>query len=391
MADQRTGPDVTAPTERDDSAPAEQVEPTAPTLMDRSRFATGRLILGRYKISGKLGRGGMGVVLRCRDEVSGIDVAVKALPPELSYNADEMEQIRSNFQLVHRLHHPNIAGIHTLEQDIKTGDYYLIMEYVAGISLRKYKKNKGGALSLEEARPIVDQVAAALDYAHSQKVIHRDIKPGNILIAADGTVKVLDFGVAAQLHSSLTRVTGGRYQTSGTAPYMAPEQWRGEYQDAATDEYVFAVTVYELLAGRVPFDTHDFEVLRGAVLHTPAPRIPELPGPTWRALARALAKNRKERFDDCAQFACALLATRRTGAWVYLLPAAAVCAVVAGVAHLKGAEKETPAAPAPDEAAIATVTTTTVTTTTTSTTTTTTPAAATSGFFGAKGKRKPSH
>ena len=214
------------------------------------RFATGDLILGRYKVLAELGQGGMGVVYKCFDETAGIEIALKALPPELSHNTLEMEDIKENFQLVHNLHHPNIASSNTLEKDNSNGNYYLIMECVEGEDLRHWikRKRKDNMLSLETILPIIRQVASALDYAHEQRIIHRDIKPGNIMIDAEEHVKVLDFGLAAQIHTSMTRVSMAYHGTSGTAPYMAPEQWRGQAQGAAADQYALAVMTYEMLA-----------------------------------------------------------------------------------------------------------------------------------------------
>ena len=270
------------------------------------RFMTGDKILGRYRITGALGQGGMGTVFQCWDEVGGIDVALKAIPPELSHDTNEMEAVRDNFRLVEKLHHPHIAAAKTLEKDSATGDYYLIMECVEGLNLRKYLKRGGGKLALDIVLPVVKQVANALDYAHSQKIMHRDIKPSNIMIMANGTVKVLDFGLAAQLHTSLTRVSLVHYGTSGTGPYMAPEQWRGKFQDAATDQYALGVMVYELLSGRVPFESHEAAVLREAVLNEIPEKPAELDEAEWGVLKKALAKSRDERFANCEAFVQAL-------------------------------------------------------------------------------------
>ena len=270
------------------------------------RFMSGDKILGRYRITGALGQGGMGTVFQCWDEVGGIDVALKAIPPELSHDTNEMEAVRDNFRLVEKLHHPHIAAAKTLEKDPATGDYYLIMECVEGLNLRKYLKRGGGKLALDIVLPVVKQVANALDYAHSQKIMHRDIKPSNIMIMANGTVKVLDFGLAAQLHTSLTRVSHVHYGTSGTGPYMAPEQWRGKFQDAATDQYALGVMVYELLSGRVPFESHEAAVLREAVLNEIPEKPAELDEAEWGVLKKALAKSRDERFANCEAFVQAL-------------------------------------------------------------------------------------
>lgn len=278
-----------------------------PTIRSSARrFKTGELILGRYRIAGELGQGGMGIVYRCHDEIGGIDVALKALPPELSHNSVEMEEVRENFKLVSRLAHPNIATVRTLEKDPANGDFYLIMECVEGINLRQWRKKQlGGCASLSETLPIVHQVAAALDYAHSQKIIHRDIKPSNVMVA-EQSVKVLDFGLAAQIHTSMSRVSQVSHGTSGTGPYMAPEQWRGQYQDAATDQYALAVMIYELLSGRPPFESHDPTVLRGAVLEEKVPNIGNISSNGWKVLERALARDRKERFSSCMDFVEAL-------------------------------------------------------------------------------------
>jgi serine/threonine-protein kinase len=135
----------------------------------------------------------MGVVYKCFDETAGIAVALKALPPELSHNTLEMEDIKENFQLVHNLHHPNIASSNTLEKDKSNGNYYLIMECCKGEDLRSWirRKRKDGNLTLENILPIITQVAEALDYAHEMKIMHRDIKPGNIMIDQFGRIKSL--------------------------------------------------------------------------------------------------------------------------------------------------------------------------------------------------------
>ena len=273
----------------------------------RKRFRTGDVLLGRYKITGELGQGGMGVVFRCFDEIGGIDVALKALPPELSHNSVEMEEVRANFALVENLHHPNIAAVKTLEQDPETRDYFLVMECVDGVNLRSWRR-RGGApgMPLAEVLPVLRQVAAALDYAHSRRIIHRDIKPSNIMLCADGTAKVLDFGLAAQLHTSLSRISQVKYGTSGTGPYMAPEQWRGRNQGAPTDQYALAVTVYELLAGRLPFESPDPTVLKQAILDERPIAIEGLDQHVWQALARGMAKDLDERFTSCADFVAAL-------------------------------------------------------------------------------------
>ena len=272
------------------------------------RFTVGDLIMDRYKILAELGQGGMGVVYKCFDETAGIEVALKALPPELSHNTLEMEDIRDNFQLVAKLVHQNIAITKNLERDNLNGNYYLIMECCEGEDLRRWikRKRRESDLKFEDVLPIIQQVAAALDYAHEMKIMHRDIKPGNIMIDQFGKIKVLDFGLAAQIHTSMTRVSMAYHGTSGTGPYMAPEQWRGKAQGAPADQYALAVMTYEMLAGRLPFESTDAAVLKQAVLDEIADEIPGIPKVVQEAIKRAMSKDPAERFASCADFAAAL-------------------------------------------------------------------------------------
>ena len=273
------------------------------------RFSVGEMILGRYTVLGVLGQGGMGVVYRCFDEEAGIEVALKALPPELSHNETEMESVKENFQLVHNLHHPGIASCNNLEKDKDNGNYYIVMESCKGESLHRWirrKRRENGKIPLEEILPIVRQMAEALDYAHNQNILHRDVKPGNVLIDPYGKIKILDFGLAAQIQTSLSKVALSYQGTSGTAPYMAPEQWQGKVQSAAADQYALAVIVYEMLAGELPFESFDLAVLREAVLNDIPENISGVPRYVRNAVKRGLCKVPAGRFDCCSDFVSAL-------------------------------------------------------------------------------------
>ena len=292
----------------------DELDKTMPGYRDRKtdgRFATGDLILGRYKVLAELGKGGMGIVYKCEDQTSHVCYAVKTLAPELTDSKWEMEEILYNFQLVQKLHHPNIANYNALELDPQTNRYFLVMEYVEGEDLRYWlrSKRREGADLQQVIPPVVRQIAQALDYAHSQKIVHRDIKPGNIMIDGMGNVKVLDFGLAAQIHSSLSRVSiqsVNEASTCGTIPYMAPEQWRGGEAEAASDQYALAATVYEMFSGRPPFDSADKDILRNCTLHE-APRPLKDVSPAIRsAVEKALAKEPEDRFKSCADFAAAM-------------------------------------------------------------------------------------
>ena len=294
----------------------------AATMRGGRTSALGRI--DQYELVRELGGGGFGTVYLARDTVAGIEVAVKGLPPIIKNNAEELERIRENFALVSHLHHPYIAAalhlqlardVSYLDESVKQklrvlpGDTLMVMEYAPGVTLSKWRKQfPGGIVPLEDALQLVWQVAQALDYAHEQHIIHRDIKPSNIMVETkpDGEVvaRLLDFGLAAEVRSSMGRVSQEVHDTSGTRPYMAPEQWAGRKQGPATDQYALAVLLCELLTGEVPFasafETGDPIVMMTAVCN----REVELPEdcPRKVALRRALAKDPSGRFASCMEF-----------------------------------------------------------------------------------------
>ena len=268
------------------------------------RFKPGDEILGRYVVESELGQGGMGVVYKCLDKVGGVKVAVKGVPPDVAHNAGEMEEIRENFQLVCELRHPNIAGVRMLEMDVD-GDYYLVMDLAHGDDLGKWMRQNKDA-GLEAKLAIVRQIASALDYAHSRKVLHRDIKPGNIMVSQAGRVQLLDFGLAAQISTSMSRTSRMVVSQSGTPAYKSPEQWQGRPQGAAADQYALATVTYRLLSGMLPFEGDDIQVLCRAVLEEKPPPIGGMPSFVNKALARALAKTPEKRFPNCMAFVDAL-------------------------------------------------------------------------------------
>ena len=268
-------------------------------------FVAGHVIAGRYEVVRKLGEGGMGVVYQCFDRVGGVEVAVKGLPPEVSRDEDEMEDIRANYQIVSGLHHQNIAGARTLEKDESTGDFYLVMDLAPGMNLKRWMR-RSPQTSVETKLSILRQIAAAIDYAHSERVIHRDVKPENVMVDADGRVKVLDFGLAAQIRSSQSRTSDAITSRGGTPGYKSPEQWLGRPQKGPADVYSFGVMAYWMFAGELPFDGDDPVVLGQAVLSAPVPSVPGQPRYVNAALAKALAKEPEDRFASCGEFVDAL-------------------------------------------------------------------------------------
>ena len=273
------------------------------------RFRPGDEILGRYVVESELGQGGMGVVYLCLDKVGGVKVAVKGLPPEVSHNADEMESVRENFQLVSELQHPNIAGVRTLEVDAATGNYYLIMTYARGSSLKHWLRQYGGRAHRGEQLKVLRQIASALDYAHNAEprhIIHRDIKPENVMVDERGNVSVLDFGLAAQVRSSMSRVSQLVTSRSGTPAYKSPEQWLAQPQRASSDQYELGVIAYQMYSGELPFDSDDLDILKHAVAFDPVPEISGEGKDVNAVFAKVLAKKANERFPSCAAFVDAL-------------------------------------------------------------------------------------
>ena len=310
----RVDPDRTmAPkTAHESSGSASDLDRTIPNMRIRrecGELQAGDVILKRYELLEKLGSGAMGMVFNCRDRVSRVEYALKMVPQELARDTDAMEDVRENFQLVHNLKHPNIASMDFLDRD-EYGAYFLIMEYAKGESLAQWirKKWKNGRPELYEVVRIVTQIAAALDYAHSEHILHRDIKPANVMIDENGKVKVLDFGLASKIRSTMTSMSITPANTSGTPNYLSPEQFKGKRPSHASDQYALGVLTYQMLAGNLPFDSDDFNVLRAAVISEKPDPIEGIPSAIESAIQKALRKAPEERFENCTAFANALAA-----------------------------------------------------------------------------------
>ena len=274
---------------------------------EKGELNVGDVVLGRYELLEKLGSGAMGMVFKCRDQVSQVEFALKMVPPELARDADTMDDVRENFKLVQMLSHPNIACVRFLERD-EYGAYFLVMEYAVGESLSQWLKSKWkeGRPDLVEIAGIVAQIASALDYAHSQGILHRDVKPANVMIGETGQVKVLDFGLASKVRTSLSVMAINIDSVGGTPGYLAPEQFRGRYPTPAADQYALGVLTYQMLAGHLPFVSDDCEVLRAAVMNEKPEPVNGIPPTTNECLLKVLSKDPKSRYASCSEFAGAL-------------------------------------------------------------------------------------
>ena len=201
----------------------------------------------RYEILAEAGHGGMGVVYKAKDKVSGDTVALKLLHSEIANQPDLLERFRSELLLARRITHKNVSRVYDLNEfDELT---VISMEYVQGENLRDLLRRVEG-LSVRHGMKISGQVIAGLEEAHSQGVVHRDLKPANIMIAHDGTVKIMDFGLARSLDADKTRTDG----LVGTPAYMSPEQARGVETDVRSDIYSLGLVLYEMFSGQRAFD-----------------------------------------------------------------------------------------------------------------------------------------
>jgi hypothetical protein len=222
----------------------------------------------RFTLIKELGRGGMGVVWLAEDTRLGEKVALKFLPAEIRADPVALDGLRRETARSHKLSHPNIIRIHDLHEE-SGGPAFISMEYVDGPTLSVLRlEQPARVLSWETLRPLVEQLCAALDYAHAERVIHRDLKPGNIILDCKGRLKLADFGIAAVVSDSMSRVTAPR--TSGTLAYMSPQQLAGKRPTAADDLYALGATLYELLTSKPPFYTGD-------IAHQVLYELPEAP------------------------------------------------------------------------------------------------------------------
>ena len=257
----------------------------------------GMMIVDRYEILEKIGTGGMSDVYKAKDHKLNRFVAVKVLKQEFSENANFVSKFRIEAQAAAGLMHPNIVNVYDVGEESE--NHYIVMELVEGITLKKYIEKKA-RLSVKEAVSIAIQVSMGIEAAHNNHIIHRDIKPQNIIISKEGKVKVTDFGIAKAATSNT--ITSN---VMGSVHYTSPEQARGGYSDEKSDIYSLGVTMFEMLTGRVPFNGETTVAI--AIKHIqeefPSPReyVPEIPVCVEQIVLKCCQKSPDRRYQSMAE------------------------------------------------------------------------------------------
>ncbi|HEX4752345.1 MAG TPA: protein kinase [Solirubrobacterales bacterium] len=271
-------------------------------MADRSSTSSkmiGTVLSGRYRLEAKLGSGGMSTVYLARDTTLDRPVAVKVMHREMSEQADQLERFRQEARAVAKLSHPNVVAVIDAGED---GGYpYIVFEYVEGETL-KTRISRVGALDTQEALAYAIEIARALTVAHARKMIHRDIKPQNVMIDAEGRAKLTDFGISRQLEQDGMTATG---RVLGTTDYVAPEQAMGRGADQRSDIYSLGVVLFEMLTGGVPFEADSQVGVAMKHVNEELPDVqaerPEISAATALVVERATAKDPTQRYADIGE------------------------------------------------------------------------------------------
>ncbi len=269
----------------------------------------GKRLDGRYEIMEILGVGGMAVVYKAFDNIDHRIVAVKILKNEFSENADFKRRFMNESKAISVLSHPNIVKIF----DVSYGEIlqYIVMEYVDGITLKEYIEQQG-RIDPREALYFVTQILRALQHAHDKGIVHRDVKPQNIMLISDGTIKVTDFGIARFSRSETRTMTDGAI---GSVHYISPEQAKGSVTDSKTDLYSVGVMLYEMLTGKLPFQSDNAVSVALMQLHNepvkPREINPDIPVGLEQIIIRAMQKNQNDRYQAASEILTDIEAFKR--------------------------------------------------------------------------------
>jgi len=257
------------------------------------------VLSGRYRLESKLGSGGMSTVYLALDEVLDRPVAVKLLHREISEEADQLERFRREARSAARLSHPNLVGVIDAGED--DGRPYIVFEYIDGRTLKRRIQDEG-PLPVDEAVAYGIEIGRGLTAAHARKLVHRDVKPQNVLIDPDGRAKVTDFGIARSLESKGLTATG---RVLGTTDYVSPEQAMGEDVDERSDVYSLGVVLYEMLTGDVPFQAETQVGVAMKHVNEPMPDVqakrPEVSAVVASVVDRATTKDPRDRYNSVAE------------------------------------------------------------------------------------------
>jgi serine/threonine protein kinase len=269
-------------------------------------MATEQLFADRYRLDRRLGVGGMATVQLAFDTRLERNVAVKLLAEHLAEDSSFVSRFRREALAAARLVHPNIVQVFDFGSDVHSGRQFIVMEYVDGHSCAELLRDRG-PMPPRDAVEILTQACRGLDYAHRNGVVHRDVKPGNLMVNTDGVVKLADFGIAkAAEQSDITKVGS----VLGTAAYLSPEQARGEPAGPASDIYALGVVCYQLMAGKLPYEAASLTDLARLQESAPPPRLSDevrdVPPTLAAAVARALARDPERRYADAAEMEDAL-------------------------------------------------------------------------------------
>jgi len=256
----------------------------------------GEVIAGRYEVVELIGKGGMSSVFKAHDRLLERIVAIKVLHPHFTQDEEYVERFRREARSVAQLSHPNIVTV--IDRGEDAGRQYIVFEYVEGENLKQLLE-RTGPMPVRDALIMALQMARALSFAHGRGLIHRDVKPQNVLLNADGAAKMTDFGIARSVDVQGVTITG---TVLGTSEYIAPEQARGQQVDAQTDVYSLGVVLYELLTGGVPYDGDNFVTVALKHVNEPVPSVlehrPDAPPRLALAIERAMAKSPDERYES---------------------------------------------------------------------------------------------